>query len=357
MIQNTEMPQGLGQSQIEERPLQRPFAPQSFWNQPIAADTSADTESDRLVKLLAEWSGNQGFHINLHEWTIPVFEADANTLRQIVRRKIERCNHAQGFVEASRPYLHPDHPRGHHPSVSAGIPVPPKAQTDGQGDAHLCVIDRDAGIAYDMWQAEVDNDGNWATNSAVAYRIDGNGVFDPNDFAEMHNDESVHLYGPCRASGVPILAGLITHAEIEAGWIPHKLAFACECPALQEFVFPAMWTDGWLPGGVPEGSLLQLDPGLDLDSFSLSPAAKAIAKALQVYGAVLVDYSGGVTLYGEYLPSDDPRQWKGLLGEEDLRAVGFEHFRVITLPPKQYKGSHPRHHELMQHQYNAWQSQ
>lgn len=346
----------LSDSQRQSLLKQRPFSEESFWNQPIAKNAQTDADSGRLCQLLKEWSGGQGFHINLFEWTIPVFEADAQTPRQHVRRKIEQCSHARGFVKASKPYLHANHPHGHHASVKAGIPLPLKAQTDGQEDAHLCVIDREAGIVYDMWQAQVDANGQWSTNSAVGYRWDGDGVFDKAEFEAMHNDESVHLYGPCRASGVPALAGLITHAEIEAGWIPHKLAYACECPALQEYVYPAMWTDGWLPAGVPEGSLLQLNPNVDLNRFKLSPAAKTIAQALQIYGAVLVDYAGSVTLYGEYLPEDGSKHWNGLLGEEDLHAIGFENFRVLQMPQRQCQGSHPRYHELMGRQYDAYQS-
>jgi len=153
------------------------------------------------------------------------------------------------------------------------------------------------------------------------------------------------------------VAGLIMHDEMEAGWIPHKLAYACECPALGEYVRPpALWTDGWLPGGLPEGSVLQLDPALDLAAFDLSRGALVVARALQEFGAVLVDFSGGVTLYGEYLPASSGRSWAGLLEEEDLRCIGFEHFRVLRMGMRQRGGSHPRHHGIMRPKFEAFEA-
>ena len=57
----------------------RPFAPDSFWNQPIEAGAVADPESERLCRLLDSWSKGVGFHINLQAWTIPVYEAGPET--------------------------------------------------------------------------------------------------------------------------------------------------------------------------------------------------------------------------------------------------------------------------------------
>jgi hypothetical protein len=37
----------------------------------------------------------------------------------------------------------------------------------------------------------------------------------------------------------------------------------------KEFTFPATWTVGHFPGGIPEGAVIQLDPVLDLSQFDL----------------------------------------------------------------------------------------
>jgi hypothetical protein len=54
----------------------------------------------------------------------------------------------------------------------------------------------------------------------------------------------------------------------EAGEIRHKIAAASRFCAYKEFVFPAAWTDGFTEGGIPEGTVIQLDPSLDLSKFT-----------------------------------------------------------------------------------------
>jgi len=326
------------------------FAPDSFWNTPLAADARPDAESTRWIDLLAQSLPTpRGLHINLHDWTIPIFHADATTPRHRLHPKLLRCHLSQGHVKASQHRLTPDHPLGLHASVRGiDVPIPDHAAPDAKQDAHMTIIDLDARRVYDLWQCRREADGTWHTNAAIAYELDGSGVFRPEDIEGIANDESIHFYGPCRASGVPLLGGLILRDEIEAGRIDHKLAFACPVPGLQRHVCPpAVWTDGWLPGGVPEGCTLQLDPALDLDAFSLTPAARAIARALQIYGATLVDYAGGVTLYGESLEPHPDRTWQGLLGEDDLFPIGLEHYRILETGPLRELGSHPVYHQGM----------
>jgi hypothetical protein len=144
------------------------------------------------------------------------------------------------------------------------------------------------------------------------------------------------------------------HHEIDAGAIEHKLAFACQQVGLQTFTYPAVWTDGWRPDGIPEGITIQLDPKLNLDELNLSPSGKIIAKALQIYGAVLVDYCGGCTLYAEGIFNEnDEKTWKNILSEEDLEKIGFENYRFIKPETLIHKGSHPIYHNGMSlHYYN-----
>ena len=47
---------------------------------------------------------------------------------------------------------------------------------------------------------------------------------------------------------------------------------------------------------IPEGARVQLDPALDLDSLSLTPWQKVIARALQRYGMYLADTAGTTSL-------------------------------------------------------------
>jgi hypothetical protein len=324
------------------------FAPDSFWNQPVPENVAVDAQSDRWMELLATAQPEGGLHINLKEWTMPVFQADAQTPVRQLHPKFLRCPLSHGHVLASEKKLTATHPLGLHASVANGVPIPDKAAPDSKHDAHMIVIDRERGKAWDFWQCRREADGSWHTNSAIGYDLDGPGIFTPQDVAGIENDESVHLYGPCRASGVPSLAGLIMEDEIRGGRIAHKLAFACPVPGLQQRVCPpAAWTDGWLPGGPPEGCTLQLDPALDLASLGLSPGGFVVARALQEFGAVLVDFAGGVTLYGELLTPHIGRSWDGLLGEWDLKRIPMQCCRIVETGPLECTGSHPVYHQGM----------
>lgn len=314
--------------------MKRFFSDSSFWNTPIASDAGTDPGSRSMLNLLKE-RDPRGFWINLDCWTIPIYEVDASTPRRAVHRRFHAGS--DGPMVRSVPYLWDDHPMGHGRAFAqdaeAGlIPIPPTALPDPERDSHIALVDWEAGWIWDMWAAQVRPDGEWECNSGMKYRADGPGVFDPAEFA-VHNGESIHPYGPSRAAGVPALAGTIMHDEILAGHIPHKLGFATQGSGFQQFVYPpACWTDGGWPGGLPEGAVVQLDPALDLSAFSLSPAARVVARALQEYGGVNVDVSGGHCLYAQGLYADPHRRsWQGLLDGNDLTAITFDHYRVLRL--------------------------
>lgn len=314
--------------------MKRFFNDSSFWNQPIGPSPAIDPASRAMLDFLAKHD-DRGFWINLHRWTIPIYEVDAST----PRRKVHRRFHAEsrGSFQRSTPYLHAGHPMGHGREFAADaqsglIPIPDHALSDPENDSHMALVDWQAGWIWDMWAARKRADGDWECNSGMKYRADGGGVFDRAEFT-AHNGESIHPYGPSRAAGVPALAGTLMHDDVSAGRIPHKLAFATQSAALQRFVHPpACWTDGGWNQGLPEGAVVQLDPALDLESFQLSPAAKVVARALQDYGAVCVDVCGGHALYGQGLYADPrKRTWAGLLAENALVGIKFDHFRVLKM--------------------------
>ena len=337
--------------------MPRPFfSPSSFWNTPLDADAPAHPDNDRFLKLSRESIDAPGLHINLHEWTVPIYRVSSDTLRILVTRRMTDDPQSLAFLANSKPYLHPRHRFGLHPDFERGVPLPSWARPDPQEDAHVAVVDEDAGLAWDMWGARRAPDGSWQTCTGMAYRLDGSGVFDPVDFP-ARNGESIHPYGPSRATGVPAIAGLIRHEDVVAGRIEHKLLFAVRCSGLLAHYYPpTLWTDGGVPGGPPGGSVLQLDPKLDLTTAKLSPGARVVARALQEFGAVLVDYAEGFTLGGEGLWNDPAgRSWRGLLEEDSLFALGFEHFRYLAPEPLGQrfveKGMVPFPHRLIAAEY------
>jgi hypothetical protein len=64
------------------------------------------------------------------------------------------------------------------------------------------------------------------------------------------------------------------------------------------------------------------------------PGELAVAKALQVYGMVLVDWAGGNVIYAENLNNDKyGRSWKGILRDWDggIIKIPVKHYRVLKL--------------------------
>lgn len=329
------------------------FSETSFWNTKIDQNPRVDPRSEHFVGLLYEADPANGFHMNLHAWTIPVYEVNRDTPKvQVGKRMMHHTGEGRTFYLNSKPFITGEHPLGHGPGFGIDVPIPQQAVPDQESDSHMALVDYEQGIAWDMWAAEKKPDGTWWSCTGMKYDLYGSGVFHPEDFA-IHSGESIHLYGPSRASGVPIIAGLIMYEEMMEGRIEHKLACACERVGLLEFQYPpAVWTDGSCPNGIPEGALLQLDPGLDLETFGLSREEKIVAKALQEYGAVMTDYAGGVTLYGEGLWSHKGKSWKGVLDEEGLRKIPFRHYRFIESGTKVEKGMVPMPHPTLFKKYH-----
>lgn len=321
--------------------MRRFFAEDSFWNTPIPRDARTDRMSDSYLSIMG--MDDPCFRINRDTWTMPVYEADETTPLRRVEKYITEYVHRERFYEASAPYIKPGHPLGHGPGFGDEVPIPSGARPDLEDDSHVCVVDWRRMLGWDMWAAEQTADGRWRSCTGMVYALDGPGVFDPSEFS-LQMGESIHMYGPSRASGIPAIAGLIMHEHALAGEIPHKLVFATERAGLQQFVPPCIWSDGWYPGGIPEGAIVQLDPDLDLSRFELGPGGLAVARCLQRYGAVCVDGANANALYAEGIWAKPGLSWEGVLERDAVAAISLDHYRVIEIPEIREGGLDPTFH-------------
>jgi hypothetical protein len=125
--------------------------------------------------------------------------------------------------------------------------------------------------------------------------------------------------------------------EIAAGHIDHPLIFATPNVGTGH-ICPAVHDDGKNtdPLALKEGSLLQLDPTLDVSALSIPAWEKTLARAMQRYGMYLAD-GGGSTSIGAENPVNRGDLWGsvGLSGDAAYFAPGFpwERMRVLS-PPK-----------------------
>ena len=335
------------------------FAEDSFWNTKIEKAPALHPQSDHYVKLLAGPNGQDGFHMNLYNWTLPIYEVTRDTPTVNVEKRIKYHTgegrqmyvHSQKYVEAVG---EENHRMGHAPGFGKDVPIPEDAIPDKQSDSHMSLVDYERGLAWDMWGAQQRPDGQWWSCSGITYDLYGSGVFDPDSFP-IHNGESIHMYGGSHAAGVPNVAGVVMYDELMEGRIEHKLTWACKFTALLEHIYPpTVWTDGGYPNGIPMGVLLQLDPDLDLTQFHLTEYEMVLARALQEYGAVPVMTADSTTLFGEGLWAKEGKSWDGILTEEGMMKIPFKHYRFIQSGTSVEKGMIPNPHPgIMSTYYRA----
>jgi hypothetical protein len=296
----------------------RAFSDDSPWNQRIPAGAGADHASAQMI---ADFAARGPLHINIEDWSIPVYFVDAG--------KTPRHD-----VGDSRPGVY-----GRGFEFPRAIPIPDDAVASPPyregSDNHLCIVDRAKQLEWGLWLAQKDASGRWFTGLGAVTDLSGTGVAPP-WFASRRQLDSHRA----RASGFPLIAGLILRDEIAAGRIEHALVFAYDHCRTGVFVPPASTSQVAVPGtansrGIPMGGRIQLDPSWDVEHSGLSHAGKIVARALQDYGAYCGDYAGANVLYAENSPAA-VAAWKGVLGEDDLAAV-FDpefirtHFRVLDL--------------------------
>lgn len=214
------------------------------------------------------------------------------------------------FIESAKPVINRSswsvslrHARTSDPLVTLvavrnnttySIRIPADTVATAGTDKHVTVIQPDGETAFDMYKLERLSSTRWSAAYVVKSDLTGSGID-----------------AGSRASGLPAFAGLIRAHELDAANIPHAVAVAVPGTALRSGqVWPASRQDGdaatSYSGDLPMGSLVAIPGNVDLSSLPLtSPEGRALARALQNYGAYVVDRSGMVSLYCELACDSD----------------------------------------------------
>ncbi len=241
-----------------------PFASDSVWNTPIG--TKAAFEGATAARTLSLNSGAKPV-VNRDSWSVSVSTAGGSDVRatlEAVRNKTSYTAH-----------------------------IPPSTVATAGDDKHVTVVQPDRLLAYDTFKMEKRSDTLWEAQVAFPVDLTGSGTG----------------IGT-RAAGVPAMAGLIRAQELEQNSIKHALALAIPGEMLKSGqVWPATRQDSdgasTYSGSIPMGTLFALPPAVDVNALGLSPEGTALARALQDYGAYVVDRAGTVALYCELACDDD----------------------------------------------------
>jgi hypothetical protein len=287
----------------------RPFNDQSPWNTKIPPNPELDPDSDALV---ADFASNGGFWININDYGIPAYYAAPSTPLQTV--SVVPGIAGVGFD-----------------GNQAQVPIPAGAVPDPESDHHMCVVDSGRRTAWDMWNMQQTSSG-WTCSVGATIDLLGTGV------RPLAVDaEPWYMAVGARASGFPLIAGLILVDETKAGTINHALVVAYPTVRSRYYVSPASTAQGTtseaLPDrGIPCGGHLQLNPALDVESLGLSATGKAIARAMQEYGLFVGDYSGSISLYVESAPAS-VTALTGVLGHNEAAKIPTNQLRLLKLGP------------------------
>lgn len=308
----------------------RPFSDDSPWNQKIPEKPEIDSNSKELID---DFASRGPLYINMSAWSIPVYFVNSDTTPKYNVQDSRKGVYGKGFT----------FPR-QIPIPSHAVPSPPEG-----GDNHLCIIDKAKNLEWGMWWARKNENNEWSTGLGAVTDLTGTGVAEPWFAVEREFDSH-----RARASGFPLIAGLIRVEEIKAGKIEHALVFAYDHCRSEFFIPPASTAQATIQNiknssGIPMGGRIQLDPEYDIENSDLSESGKIIAKALQEYGAYCGDFAGANVIYAENSP-EALKEWEGLLDPEELYNVFNpemikKNFRVldmdILLPGQNFENPPP----------------
>ena len=140
------------------------------------------------------------------------------------------------------------------------------------------------------------------------------------------------------ASGLPVVGGLITLADLASGQINHAIAMMVPQAAKGTFDFPAQRTDGvdTSANAIPEGARFRLPPTLDLSSISMPTVTREIAVAAQRYGLIVNDQTAATVGFRAEDPTPLMR-----LGQANPYLTYFTDANGAYVPPNQLLASFP----------------
>ena len=297
------------------------FAADSPWNKPLPDTAPLDPASAALAAELERQLHAHGAWINSNEYSVPIYTVPKSQAGTSVHIDTP-SDMFTGIPDATT-----------LAQALEGIPIPPGARPAAGTDRHMVVWQPSTDTMWELW---------------IAYRV-GDGFPVRDDTPGWHASWGAKITGVSRspgvvpspfgatASGLPLVAGLITLEELKDGRIDHALALALPDAKAGAFVPPANRTDGTYSGphAIPEGTRFRLPADLDVQALGLPPVARMIAAAAQRYGIVVRDRAGSVAFYAEDpTPTGNAVLRERLAGQSPAEALArFPWNRLQALAP------------------------
>jgi hypothetical protein len=162
--------------------------------------------------------------------------------------------------------------------------APIEGGSNGTGDRHVIVLDRDNCRLYETFSSFLSGSG-WHADSGAKFDLRSN-TLRPDGWTSAD------------AAGLPILPGLVRKSEVAAGRIAHALRFTVQ-RTQRAYVRPATHFASSItdPGYPPLGIRVRLKASFDISRFNAT--TKVILTAMKEYGMFLADNGGDWFFTGE----------------------------------------------------------
>jgi hypothetical protein len=268
------------------------FPANSDWNRDIAGD-AVDAHSAEYVSFMG------GGSVNLH----PDFGSIYGLPYMIVPAGQKRVPMSFLYKADSDP---------------GPYPFPQDLTIQNATDKHAIVLSQGECKLYETYFTSADGKGGYTADSGAVFNL-STGAPRPAGWTSA------------TASGMPLLPGLARYDEVQNGAIHHALIFIAGHTA-HSYVAPATHSAGTSTanGAPPLGIRIRLRANFDLSPYS--GESLVVLKALQRYGAFLIDTAGGQ--FWSIGGTKDSRWDNGNLQQlKDVPASAFDVVKTGTIHP------------------------
>jgi hypothetical protein len=273
----------------------RLFSPLSWRNTPLATDAPLDPDQTGVGRLRQQLARYPAW-VNTREWSAPIYVASATTPRRRVQ------------VETDHEFdLWRDW--GSVPLVRDAIGAPPADGYDDR-DNILLRLNRRKFTDRSLVVYQPATDSLWEFIHLVKrgdtfYAADGGKITNVSDNLGTWDPWPSGLPHGTTGAGLPHMVGMQTIAEVTGrGSIDHVVSMVLphvtdvdpgkRNPDYAGVRPPATRSDGdrdpaLYPDAIEEGTRFRLPASLDIDALGLTPYGRILARAIQRYGAIVVD--------------------------------------------------------------------
>ena len=219
----------------------RPFAPNSVWNRPLSRSAPLSAHSRSFVDEIVRQANDYGPWLNTWSYSTPVYLVPAG--ESTTRVTLDTWG----------------------PDLQASwdaVPLPANAVPSKGSDGQLTVWQPSTNRLWEFWKLH-------RVHGAWHARWGGEMQDVSHNPGYFTHSATTNDWG-ATATGLPLLGGLITTADLQRGYIDHALAISLVETAPRYYAWPAQRTDGYVftPAQIGRAASLGINSSAAADMFA-----------------------------------------------------------------------------------------